>query len=85
MLAPYIEPLDMVTMLMGDYKSGDVVCREAKLRHAFERFAARQSVIDHNEPLRALDECAVAFRATAEDMKVQARHKIPKDTMGADE
>ncbi len=35
----------------------------------FERFATRQSVIDHNESLRALDECAVAFRATAEDMK----------------
>ena len=84
-LAPYIEPLDMVTMLMGDYKRGDVVCREAKLRHAFKCLAAGQAVVDHDEPLRPLDECAVAFRATAEDMKVQTRHKIPKDTMGADE
>ena len=85
MLAPYLKPLDVVAVLMGDNKGGHVVCRKAELRHAFERFATRQSVIDHNEPLRALDECAVAFRATAEDMKVQTRHKIPKDTMGADE
>lgn len=60
-LAPYIEPLDMVTMLMGDYKSGDVVCREAKLRHAFKCLEAGQAVVDHDEPLRPLDECAVAF------------------------
>lgn len=44
--------LDMVTMLMGDYKSGDVVCREAKLRHAFKCLAAGQAVVDHDEPLR---------------------------------
>ena len=85
MLTPYLKPLDVVAVLMGDNKGGHVVCRKAELRHAFERFATRQSVIDHNESLRALDECAVAFRATAEDMKVQTRHKIPKDTMGADE
>ena len=60
-LAPYIEPLDMVSMLMSDYKSGDAVCREAKLRHAFKCLAAGQAVIDHDEPLRPLDECAVAF------------------------
>lgn len=85
MLAPDIEALDVIAMLMSNEKSRDVVYRQSEFRHAFERFAARQSVIDHNEPLRALDECAVAFRATAEDMKVQTRHKIPKDTMGADE
>lgn len=51
----------MVTMLMGDYKRGDVVCREAKLRHAFKCLAAGQAVVDHDEPLRPLDECAVAF------------------------
>lgn len=60
-LAPYIEPLDMVSMLMSDYKSGDVVCREAKLRHAFKCLAAGQAVIDHDEALRSLDERAVAF------------------------
>lgn len=85
MLAPHLKPLNVVVVLMGDNKGGHIVCRKAELRRAFERFAARQSAIDHNEPLRALDECAVAFRATAEDMKVQARHKIPKDTMSADE
>ncbi|GAA6335192.1 hypothetical protein I0600191H4_21640 [Collinsella sp. i06-0019-1H4] len=72
-------------MLMGDHKGGHVVCRKAELCHALECLTTGQSAIDHNEPLRALDECAVAFRATAEDMKVQTRHKIPKDTMGADE
>ena len=51
----------MVSMLMSDYKSGDVVCREAKLRHAFKCLAAGQAAIDHDEPLRPLDECAVAF------------------------
>lgn len=85
MLAPYLKPLDVVAVFMGDNKGVHVVYQQSEFRHAFERFAARQSVIDHNEPLRALDECAVAFRATAEDMKVQTRHKIPKDTMGADE
>lgn len=43
-LAPYIEPLDMVTMLMGDYKSGDVVCREASS-------AMRLSVSRRDRPL----------------------------------
>ena len=85
MFTPHLKPLNVVAVLMGDNKGGHVVCRKAELSHAFECFAAGQSVIDHNEPLRALDECAVAFRAAAEDMKVQARHKIPKDTMSADE
>ena len=85
MLAPDIEALDVIAMLMSNEKSRDVVSREPQFCHALYCLAARQSVIDHNEPLRALDERAVAFRATAEDMKVQTRHKIPKDTMGADE
>ena len=46
-------------------KGGHVVCRKAELRHAFEASRGEQSVIDHNEPCEPLDECAVAFRATA--------------------
>ena len=51
----------MVAVLMGDYEGGDVVSRQAKLAHTFERLAAGQAVIDHDETLRSLDECAVAF------------------------
>ena len=60
-LAPDIETLDVIAVLMSDEKSRDVVCREAKLRHAFKCLAAGQAVVDHDEPLRPLDECAVAF------------------------
>ena len=60
-LAPDIETLDVIAMLMSNEKSRDVVCREAKLRHAFKCLAAGQADIDHDEPLRPLDECAVAF------------------------
>ena len=51
----------MVAVFMGDYEGGDVVIRQAKFRHSFERLAAGQAVIDHDETLRSLDECAVAF------------------------
>ena len=60
-LASYIEPFDVVAVLMGDYKRGNVVCREAELRHAFKCLAAGQAIIDHDETLRPLDERAVAF------------------------
>lgn len=60
-LAPDIETLDMIAMFMSNEKSRDVVCREAKLRHAFKCLAAGQAIIDHDETLRSLDECAVAF------------------------
>lgn len=56
MLAPHIEPLDMVAVLMGDYEGGDVVSRQAKLAHTFKRLAAGQAVIDHDETLWSLDE-----------------------------
>ena len=61
MLAPHIKSLDMVAVFMGDYEGGDVVSRQAKLIHTFKCLATRQAVVDHDEPLGAFDERAVAF------------------------
>ena len=60
-LAPDIETLDVIAMLMSNKKGRDVVCREPQFCHALQCLAAGQAVIDHDETLRSLDECAVAF------------------------
>ena len=60
-LAPDIETLDVIAMLMSNKKGRDVVCREPQFCHALQCLATRKAVVDHDEPLGAFDERAVAF------------------------
>ncbi len=59
--APDGEPLDMVGMFMGEYQGFNVFNAKLQLIHALEHLAPRKAVVDHDESLRSLYECAVTL------------------------